>query len=105
MLDWIDANLDLYARKNAVILQHFPIVAPTDKEMYNTYKSDEYMAMLSKHKNVKAIISGHYGVNKEQVANDIIHFSTAPIPNYRIIDIVDYETKNPTIWSELRNVQ
>ena len=104
VIDCIDANLDLYSKKNAVIFQHFPIVAPADKEMYTTYKSDEYLNMLSKHKNVKAVISGHYGLNKEQEVNGIAHISTAPLPYYRIIDIVDCDTKNPTVWSELRNV-
>ena len=58
--------------------------------------------MLSKHKNVKAVISGHFGVNKEQIIDGVNHISTAPAPAYRIIDIIDYDTKTPIIWSEVR---
>ena len=105
VIDWIDANLDLYNKKKIVILQHFPIVPPVEKEMYNTNKSNEYLEMLSKHDNVKAVVAGHYGVNKEQDFNGISHFSSAPLPNYRIIDILDSDSMNPTVWSELRNIQ
>ena len=102
VINWIDANLDLYKNKNIIILQHFPIVPPAAKETYYTFKADEYLSVIKKHKNVKAIVAGHFGVNKEEIIDGISHISTAPIPNYRVIDIIDYETDNPTIWSEVK---
>lgn len=63
------------------------------------------MKVLAKHKNVKAVIAGHFGVNNEQKVNGILHISTAPAPFYRIIDIMDYETPNPTIWAQLKEVK
>lgn len=103
-LEWIDANLDLYANKNVIILQHFPIVPPSKRESHYTYKADKYLEVIKKHPNVKAIVTGHFGVNKEDIINGVSHISTAPIPYYRVIDVIDYETKNPTIWTEVKEV-
>ena len=104
VIEWIDATLDLYPNKNVVILQHFPIIPPSDRESYYTYKADVYLDMLKKHSNVKAVISGHFGVDKEIIQDGVTHISTSPLPNYKIIDILDCETSNPTIWSQIRKV-
>lgn len=101
-IDWIDNELSVNAEKNVFIFQHFPIVPPAKRESYYTFKADNYLNMLRKHDNVKAIISGHFGVNNEIIYNDIIHISTAPAPCYRVIDILDYETKSPTVWAQIR---
>lgn len=105
VLEWLDANLDLYKDKPVVILQHFPIVPPSNKETYFTFKADQYLDLLSKHNNVKAVIAGHFGVNKEQDVNGITHVSTAPLPCYRVIDLIDYNSDNMTIWAEVKNAE
>ena len=105
VLEWLDANLDLYSDKPVVILQHFPIIPPVNKETYYTFKADEYLKVLSKHNNVKAIVAGHFGVNKEDTINGIIHISTAPLPCYRVIDLIDYDSDNMTIWAEVKEIQ
>ena len=104
-VDWVDKNLDLYPRKNVVILQHFPLVAPEENEGYRTFKPEKYIDVLHRHNNVKAVIAGHFGVNKEETVDGIVHISTSPIPNYRIIDIIDCNSQNPTIWAEVRNLE
>lgn len=101
VLDWLTEQLDLYKDKNVIILQHFPIVPPIQKEGYYTFKPEIYMKLLNSHKNVKAVIAGHFGVNQEISIDGVSHISTAPLPNFRIIDIIDCETNSPTIWSEL----
>ena len=101
-LKWLDEQLNLYKNKNVVILQHFPIVPPAKKEGRYTYKADEYLKLLNNHKNVKAVIAGHFGVNNEQSVQGILHIATGNAPSYRIIDILDYETPNPTFWSTCR---
>ena len=63
------------------------------------------LEILKKHNNIKAVISGHFGQNKEQEINNIIHISTSGLPTYKIIDILDYETTNPTIWTVLKSVR
>ena len=105
VLEWLDANLDMYSKKPVIIFQHFPVIPPSNKESYYTYQPEKYLEIVSKHKNVKAIISGHFGVNKEQEINGITHISTAPAPNYRVIDIIDYDTNTPTIWAEVHTAK
>lgn len=105
VLEWVDANLDLYSDRNVIILQHFPIIPPAEKESHYTYKADSYIDMLQKHSNVKAVVSGHFGVNKEQPVNGIMHISTAPLPFYRVIDILDCDTKDPSIWAQVKEVK
>ncbi|MBR6127118.1 hypothetical protein IKQ21_05480, partial [bacterium] len=105
VLEWLDAHLVLYSEKPVVILQHFPVVPPAKRETYYTFKSDKYLEVLSKHKNVKAVVAGHFGVNNEQTVNDVVHISTAPLPYYRIIDIIDYDNDNMTIWAEVKEIK
>ena len=101
-LKWLDEQLNLYKDKNVVILQHFPIVPPAKKEGRYTFKADEYLKLLSGHKNVKAVVAGHFDVNNEQNVHGILHIATEDAPSYRIIDILDYNTSNPTFWSTCR---
>ena len=105
VLGWLDSELKLHSDKHVVIFQHFPIIPPIQKETYFTYKSEKYLELLSKHNNVKSIISGHFGVNDEKEVGGIVHITTSPAPNYRIIDIIDYETETPTIWAQIKIAQ
>jgi len=102
VLEWIDETLDKYSKKNVVILQHYPIVPPADKEDYYTFKAEDYIKLLDSHKNVKAVISGHFNVNKEQEVNGVMHISTANAPKYRIIEMLDCNSQNPTFWSTIK---
>ena len=104
-LEWLDSNIASYPNKNIIILQHFPIIPPNNNESYMTFKPEKYLEILNEHKNIKAVISGHYGVNKEQTVNGIVHISTAPAPNYRIIDVMNCDTDNPEIWAEVKEAE
>ena len=37
--------------------------------------------------------------------NGVEHISTAGVPYYRIIDVMDSETTNPTIWAQLKKAE
>ena len=63
------------------------------------------MTVLAVHKNVRAVISGHFGVNSEKNVDNVMHITTAGLPYYRIIDLMDYDTPNPTIWAQLKEIQ
>ena len=102
VLAWLDEQLSLHKDKKVVILQHFPIIPPAKKESKYTYKAEEYLKVLEKHNNVKAIFCGHFNVNNEQKIGDIIQVSTQDAPNYRIIDILDYDSENPIFWSTIK---
>ena len=41
-------------------------------------------------------------MNKETTYENILHVSTANFPQYRIVDILDYETEKPVFWSTLK---
>lgn len=97
----LDEELGKYPEKNVIIFQHFPVIPPSNKESYYTFKPESYMAVLAKHKNVKSVISGHFGVNSEITYNGVTHITTAGTPYYRIIDILDCDSQNPTIWAQL----
>lgn len=101
-VSWLDNELTKYRDKNVVILQHFPIIPPAEKESHYTAKPDEFLKVLAKHSNVKAIISGHFDVNNEKHLRNIIFISTAEAPVYRIIDVIDADGKNPTFWSIIK---
>lgn len=105
IVDWVDRNLDLYSKNNVIILQHFPLVPPEQNENYATFKAQKYLEVIEKHPNVKAVISGHFGINKEESVNNIIHISTAQTPCYRIIDLIDVKSPNMTIWAEVKEIK
>lgn len=105
VLEFIDTELKKYPNKNVVIFQHFPVIPPSNKENYYTYRAEDYIAILKKHANVKALISGHFGVNSEKSYNGIVHITTAGAPYYRIIDILDCDSTNPTIWAQLNQAK
>jgi 3',5'-cyclic AMP phosphodiesterase CpdA len=105
VVDWVDRTLDSHSKKNVVILQHFPLIPPTENESYVTFKRQKYLDVIQKHPNVRAVVAGHFGVNKEEVVDEVKHISTAPAPSYRIIDIIDCTSKNPSIWAEVVEVK
>ncbi len=104
ILAWLDEQLKKTEGKNVVILQHFPIIPPAEKEMYYTYKPENYLKILAANKNIKAVVSGHFGVNKEITKDGVVHISTSGLPYYRVIDILDSDTENPVIWAQLKKL-
>lgn len=107
-IEWVDKQLDKYAKKNVVILQHFPLVPPKDQKTHRVYKPEKYLEILNKHNNVIAIVSGHYHLNGEKMENGIYHISTPSLlaePNYyKVIDIVTTPKFSPMIYTELKPV-
>ena len=98
-LDWLEEQLNKYSDKKIIILQHFPLVPPSKRESHYTYKADEYLELLNNHNNILAVISGHFGVDKETELNNILHISTSGTPTYKIIDILNYDSEKPMFWS------
>ena len=108
-LKWLDSQLTKYEKEPVIILQHFPIVEPKEHKSHRVYQPEKYFAVLEKHNNVIAIISGHYHINGEKMENGIYHISTPTLlspPNYyKIIDIVTTPGFSPMIYTELRPVK
>lgn len=103
VVSWLDEQLNIYQDKNVVILQHFPIIPPSERESHYTSKPEAFLKVLAKHSNVKAVISGHFGVNKETEFRGIKFISTADAPAYKIIDILDCDSPNPVFWSIIKD--
>ena len=88
-LVWLDKQLKKYKEKNVIILQHFPLIQ-TNSKWVETAKVEEYSELLSKHKNVKVIVSGHYDENTEVAQDGIYHILTENYSKnsaYKIIQI------------------
>jgi len=91
-LEWLDEVLTKYKDKKAIIVQHFPMIEPYENKSHKLRRPEEYFNLLANHKNVIAILSGHYhGGDKITVKDNIYHVSTPAFVNspynYRIIDI------------------
>jgi predicted MPP superfamily phosphohydrolase len=99
VLDWLEEQLIKYNDRKIIILQHFPLIPPAKRESHYTFKADEYLELLSAHDNVLAVISGHFGTNKEQEHGGIMHLSAPGVPSYKIIEILDYDSEKPEFWS------
>ena len=107
-LEWLDKQLTKYKKKKVVILQHFPIIPPTDSKTHRVYQPETYFNVLNKHDNVIAILSGHYHANKEKMENGIYHINSpslmAVTNPYKIIDIVTTKGFSPMIYTQIREV-
>ncbi len=105
-LDWVDKQLTKNKHKNVVIIQHFPIISPRKSRTHQTYKADNYLEMLDKHKNVIAVISGHFHINKEEMRNGVYHVSTPAMmlePHYyKLIEIKQNGKYAPVVFTQLR---
>lgn len=77
-LIWLDKALNDNKKRPVIIVQHFPLVPPEESSTAETYKGEDYRAMLKKHKNVKAVISGHFYKDFETTDIDGIRHISVP---------------------------
>ncbi len=107
-LEWFDQQLTKYKKKHVVVFQHFPIIPPTEERSHQVYKPEDYMAVLNRHDNVIAIVSGHYHTNKEKMENGVYHVNSPSLIGvtnpYKIIDIVTTKGFSPMIYTQLREL-
>lgn len=108
-LKWLDKQLTKYKNSQVVILQHFPIVPPCYNRTHTTYNVESYEAVLKKHTNVIAIISGHYHTNGETKKDGIYHISSPALVeaphNYKIIELNIKNKKDYQIYTQLRHAE
>ena len=99
VLDWLEEQLIKYNDKKVIILQHFPLIPPAKRESHYTFKAEEYLELLNENDNILAVVSGHFGVNREQEFKGIMHLSGPEAPSYKIIEILNYDSEKPEFWS------
>ncbi len=106
-LAWLDKKLKHYKHSHVVICQHFPLEPPYFNRTHATYDVDTYKNLLAKHKNVVAVISGHYHENGEKEVNGVYHSSCPallnPPHNYKIIEIEYLNDGKAQIYTQLRH--
>ena len=107
-LNWFDKQLTKYKKRKVVVIQHFPILQPIDSKTHRVYQPENYYAVLNRHDNVIAIISGHYHVNKEKMENGVYHINSPCLsypPNpYKIINIVTTKGFSPMIYTQIKEI-
>ncbi len=90
-LEWLNEVLTKYSNKKAIIIQHFPLVEPTENRSHRLRRPEGYKNLLTNHKNIIAIISGHYHYAKITYQDAIWHISSPALVQYpheyRIIEI------------------
>jgi 3',5'-cyclic AMP phosphodiesterase CpdA len=109
-LMWLDKKLNKYKNKNVVIIQHYPLIEPYKNETHKTYESESYLKLLQQHKNVIAIISGHYHADNEIKQDGIMHISVPSLAQdgeYKEIEIENdfYNREEYTIKTKIRDVK
>lgn len=108
-LKWLDKKLTQYDRENVVIFQHFPIEPPYFNRTHSTYNVDAYRDVLKRHKNVIAIVSGHYHANGEKMVDGVYHVSTPALVaaphDYKILEITGDNKKGYNVYTQLRHAE
>ena len=93
-LEWLDKQLQKYKKKKVVIVQHFPVVSPSDNPMYNAADLHKYLQTINTYDNVIAVVSGHFNADVTTYKKGVYHINSpafrAPYYKYKIIDI-NYE--------------
>ena len=111
-LAWLDKQLKKYKRRSVIILQHYPIIDPSEYgaalRSHRCYQPENYFKVLDKHNNVLAIVTGHLHINGEVMKNGVYHITTPSLiaePNsYKIIDVVSKSGLSPIIYTQLKEV-
>ena len=88
-LIWFENVLEKNKNKDVIIIQHFPVF--DGKENDTLYNPEPYNRLLSKYKNIKAVISGHTNSDFEsEDENGIKHISVPSLSSggeYKVINI------------------
>jgi len=99
-LMWLDRTLKKNKNKNVVILAHFPMTETSSKWL-QTARLDEVWEVLAKYKNIKAIISGHYGDNFETKIHGINNIITENYSKSGAYKIIEFDFEDDFIGTNL----
>lgn len=96
-LSWLDDVLAKNKNKKVIIFQHVPYFTPYSNPSHEILEKTDYRAVINRHDNILAIISGHY--HKAAVKKDdkgVYHICTPALylPPYYYTNIkVEYDKK------------
>jgi 3',5'-cyclic AMP phosphodiesterase CpdA len=90
-LAWLDADLGVHEAQPAIVACHYPAIAipermtrPGMSNAGHLENGNEVIALLKRHENVRAVISGHLHMNIVEQVNGVIHMVTASLPEYPV---------------------
>lgn len=96
-LKWLDEKLTAYKNQKVIIVQHFPVIEPCKSIAHRALDAADYLTVIDKHKNVIAVLSGHYHCSKITLRNNVLHISAPSLVQYpnsfNVITISDDSNK------------
>lgn len=87
----LEQYLEKYKNKDVVIVQHFPVLEMKDN-MKSTFNLESYKALLARHNNVVAVISGHENEDFETEDENGIKHINIPSLNAGEYEVINIET-------------
>ena len=105
-LVWLDETLTKYKNKKVVIIQHFPLVTNQNTNGFDTINTDKYLELLSEHKNVYAVISGHAKADEEIIKDNVYHIGVPSLAvggEYKEF-IIDYNKDRCILKSKIKTL-
>lgn len=102
-LAFLDDNLTKFQNKKVIIIQHFPVLE-AQSSGHNIYNKEKYLEVLAKHKNVIAIISGHYHENREEMVDGIYHIITPSLSKSGVYKVIDIDENSGFVYTALKYV-
>ncbi len=81
-LEWLDAQLEKYKDKYAVIFQHFPLLEPFQSKTHYIINAKQYYEVIDRHDNVIAVVTGHYHAAEINRRNNVLHVSSPALVQY-----------------------
>jgi len=105
-LNFLDKQLTRHSDMPAVIFQHFPLLYPVKSESHEVINQAEYLELLDRHPNVKALFSGHYHVEKIQERSNVLHVSSPALIQYpNAFRVVTVYRKGGNITLDVKTVE
>ena len=106
-LIFLNETLTKFKDKKAVIFQHFPLILPKEDPNRKTVKPENYLEVLNKHKNVLAVVSGHFHLENISEEDNIKHISVGALTNNEYEQIKIFKNKDNTysITTKILNIE
>lgn len=81
-LNWLESQLKNNPESKVFIVQHFPLIEPSPSNDHSVKNAEEYLTILNKYKNVKALLAGHYHVTRIIKTKNFVQVSTPALVQY-----------------------
>jgi 3',5'-cyclic AMP phosphodiesterase CpdA len=81
-LNWMEEQIKNNPDKKILLVQHFPVVEPTESNSHKVFNANKYLQIIDKYSNVIAVLSGHYHVSKITQRKNVLHISTSSLIEY-----------------------